>query len=301
MSISSELNMFESLNEMQVVEQVEQQVFGLTDEEEEVRVILDTRPEPLDNVEFPTLGDQPQDKTPSMKLKGKKGKTVHTEFTVASSRISELSEDRYRKAHPAQSSYTRKTYDPQDLVCTRPCSFVSEPTAKDVEFGVCYRETCSYAHSMEEYKRKPCLFGDKCRHNDCVFFHAGSESPEQFDDRVGKPHLPPTSVKSRQPKPGKTAPRVSAPRVSAPRPQKTFTPFIHQSSWKAVKTPVFEQAPVSAFAPIPVSPCQITPAEPTNPNKVVLKVTVAQFVSIQSTIKSLTDQGIFVEVSFLEC
>lgn len=96
------------------------------------------------------------------------------------------------------------------LACTKPCNHVlkkaDESGVIPEEYGVCYREICTFAHSLAELQLPRCAFGDKCyRRNDksnlCQFSHPG-EGVDEFYTRTGKnkPDLPATSEATRKPK-----------------------------------------------------------------------------------------------------
>jgi transposase len=99
------------------------------------------------------------------------------------------------------------------LQFTQPCKYL-----KQDDQGVwtaCFREVCTFAHSLDEYKCPPCQFDKNCRfrygrYNNqgvldkqaaCRFKH-GNETVEQWCNRIQKPlpHLPQTNEETRKPK-----------------------------------------------------------------------------------------------------
>jgi hypothetical protein len=177
----------------------------------------------IEDEEFPALSTQSNKKP-------KKAKP--TKFIVASSYIDELKhraqEQRQQRFKPQEDGRSKAFAQMQDkeklaktLTCTKPCQYVmkkiDEETGVESDYGVCYREICTFAHSMAELQLPPCAFGDKCNRRNgtkdfktgqvdkihkCQFCHPG-ESADQFYSRTGrdKPDLPATSEKSHQPKP----------------------------------------------------------------------------------------------------
>lgn len=92
---------------------------------------------------------------------------------------------------------------------TRACQHV-------IDYGVCYRQSCTFAHSFDELKVPLCNFGDQCKFihgkydyktatvnkNDKCRFKHPKEDVQQYHARIGKelPQLPKTSECSRQKK-----------------------------------------------------------------------------------------------------
>jgi hypothetical protein len=95
----------------------------------------------------------------------------------------------------------KKTQDYSRLKCTKPCSYVLNKTEQG-EYGVCTREVCTFAHSLEEFVLPQCLFGANCwyKENTCAFKHP-NESDMEYYERTGteQPDLPCTSEKVRVP------------------------------------------------------------------------------------------------------
>ena len=100
---------------------------------------------------------------------------------------------------------------PQSLEYTRPCKHVVE-NKKDDKYGVCYREKCTFAHSLDELKLAECSFGDNCmfieekldfrtnRIKICMFKHP-FETKDEYFRRTGKQiDLPKTALETRKPK-----------------------------------------------------------------------------------------------------
>jgi hypothetical protein len=201
----------------------DEEVEALTEVKEEV----DTNPRNLDEDEFPALGTVP---TPTKKqsvpraLKPKKGdkRKKVTRFIVATSRIEEIQRERREHVQNERDAAFAKLENKEELSTslegTKVCKYVVRDPESG-EFGTCYREKCTFAHSKESLKDPLCAFGDKCRHihgrrdrktgqlntaRKCMFRHP-SESREEYMERTGKdvPDLPDTDEKTRQPKPRK--------------------------------------------------------------------------------------------------
>lgn len=102
------------------------------------------------------------------------------------------------------------------LICTKPCQYVvRKESGPDqlIEYGVCYREVCTFAHSLEELNAPVCAFGERCyKQIRCTFWHPEAESRDDFYKRTNKPlpDLPATSEKTRQPRPAKKKAPVEA-------------------------------------------------------------------------------------------
>jgi hypothetical protein len=139
-------------------------------------------------------------------------------YTVANSRISQLkTENRrqnFKKSDPndpktiAFAKLSDKDGMASRLKGTKPCSYVCRHGV--ASFGVCTRVKCDFAHSQEELKYAPCVFGSICnrmnlplldKSRQCRFLHEGKETIEQYHVRTGiaKPNLPLTSELSRKP------------------------------------------------------------------------------------------------------
>lgn len=114
-------------------------------------------------------------------------------------------EERLAKWKP----FTFKTIEPKtetkNLEFTHPCQFVLRKTDENGnlgDYGVCYREKCTYAHSLEEYRIKKCLYENKCKRGyDCPYIHS-YETKQEYYDRTGEmvPDLPETNKDSRKPR-----------------------------------------------------------------------------------------------------
>lgn len=130
----------------------------------------------------------------------KNTKNNQTKFIVATSRIAELKQER-KENDPitkARAFLSDKKSVAESLYCTRPCNKVVRES-KDQNYGVCNLATCSYAHSLSQYRIPPCAFGSRCyRARDaerpCAFIHP-YETREDYYRRTGKdiPDLPETS------------------------------------------------------------------------------------------------------------
>lgn len=132
-------------------------------------------------------------------------------FIVSSSKISDFKQKRTARVQSKEEFVDNLQY-------TKPCQFCvkKKVEGKDCEWGVCYREVCTYAHSLEELQIAPCSFRDRCMKKDgcldrktgkvdgnkkfrCQFKHPG-ETNDEYYERTGieKPNLPETSEKTRQ-------------------------------------------------------------------------------------------------------
>ena len=101
----------------------------------------------------------------------------------------------------------------QNLLRIKPCHFVVRKDNN--KFGVCYREECSFAHSLNELNIPKCIFGDDCKKiyatwdynlgiNDsnkkCEFKHPFESNEEYFNrTKIRIPDLPKTHEHSRKP------------------------------------------------------------------------------------------------------
>lgn len=121
-----------------------------------------------------------------------------------------------------------------DLTATRPCHFVpkkyNEETKTWSDFGTCYRESCTFAHSWQEFRVPACAFGLSCYRKDnqwnpCTFLHP-QETFDQYYTRTGmdKPDLPETSEKSRKPEKPKEVKEVKETKEKPKETKKRFTP-----------------------------------------------------------------------------
>lgn len=135
----------------------------------------------------------------------------------------------------------------QKLKATKACRFVlpkedPKPGEKP-KFGVCYREVCTFAHSLKELQLARCNFGARCNriHNRsrlCMFFHEGTETSDEYYNRTCKtrPLLPETNEKTRQPKPKNVKPNVefsAGPRqVEWASRKKAWQPVVHKQAEK---------------------------------------------------------------------
>lgn len=102
----------------------------------------------------------------------------------------------------SNSSETRKIYR------TQACRNVAKEGAEKGVFGVCWKESCTYAHSIEEFEVVPCSYGDDCYHlcegsqKICFFRHPFEKDIEEWFKRTRtyRPDLPlKTTTKTRNP------------------------------------------------------------------------------------------------------
>ena len=93
-----------------------------------------------------------------------------------------------------------KKWSVSSLGFTKACHHVTQKTDNG-SFGTCYRENCSFAHSLSEWKPPNCMFNSSCRYpKDCKFLHS-FESIEEWKKRTShtSPDLPLTNEESRKP------------------------------------------------------------------------------------------------------
>jgi hypothetical protein len=135
------------------------------------------------------------------------------------------------------------------------------------EFGVCYREKCTFAHSLEELNDPMCGFDDTCRHRlgkvqrdgtvdktrKCMFRHS-IETRDEWAKRTDRviPNLPKTSEKTRKPvartdmitviKPQNTTPTLNVSMTNSP--VLTGIPITPITSVWGIKVPVPVPVPV---------------------------------------------------------
>ena len=134
---------------------------------------------------------------------GKGVKGNGEKFVVFSSKGSEIQFEKDRKFVDLKQ---------QNMVRIKPCHLVVRETTES-DFGVCYREVCTFAQSIAELNVPQCVFNDNCKkihatfnhetgkndsENKCQFKHP-FETVEQYFKRTRKPlpDLPKTHEKSR--------------------------------------------------------------------------------------------------------
>lgn len=199
---------------------VDQEINDLDRFQEQLKVDPPTTPrvEPqvqdktLFQEEFPALGTEPLPETKKTKMP-KTDKTVH-KFIIASSHLDK------KKVN----LFTDKDKMTKILKATRPCHFVLPKTTEgELKYGTCYRETCTFAHSLSELSLPTCAFDGRCnrfhgardrqtgkvdKSKRCQFYHPERESEEVFKKRTNytTPLLPLTSEESRKPRTKKVKP-----------------------------------------------------------------------------------------------
>lgn len=162
----------------------------------------------------------------------------------------------------------------KSLKCTKACRNVTGPMTNPKEgeepkFGVCTREMCTFAHSMEELQLPICGFDGTCRYvhgkrdhktkqkipgTKCKYYHS-FELIEEWITRTGvdRPNLPPTNEHSRKPSksknnsapstPAKSQIKVQAPPkapTKAPKKKRVWGPPVGLDN-EAEKAPVQEK------------------------------------------------------------
>lgn len=84
---------------------------------------------------------------------------------------------------------------------TQPCFRVKKKSEGDYTY--CTIQNCQYAHSIEDFRYLPCMYGETCRYKDttCKFYHDGYETKKACSIRTGRPYpdLPLTSEKTYRP------------------------------------------------------------------------------------------------------
>ena len=173
----------------------------------------------LDDEDYPVLGVTSTPKTKSRKTKKNKPDVIR--FVVGSS-YEETRQNRRRNQNftngddPRSRAFAKmedKETVAKTLTCTRACNNVKRDSP-DKEFGVCYRENCSFAHCLGELNDPMCGFDSTCRFRwgkpqhdgtvnakaKCMFRHS-DETREDWIKRTGRtlPDLPETDEKTRKP------------------------------------------------------------------------------------------------------
>lgn len=124
---------------------------------------------------------------------------------ILSDRLPEILPDIEKKTETTPEKISTK----HPLSYTRACRLVTEGIDENGNFGVCYRATCTFAHSLEEFQPPICKFGSTCRFlklskdsdpkNVCKFKHS-SETLKKWIKRAGIDlKLPETSEMSHRP------------------------------------------------------------------------------------------------------
>ena len=173
--------------------------------------------------DFPNLGtSSPTPSTSSSKSRRqRKNNTKTFTFTIGSSYIDEKrrNNNHGRDQHrddPRTAAFAKmedKEAMAKSLTRTRACKNVTN-CQENGEYGVCYRDTCSFAHSLEELNDPMCGFDTTCRfrhgrprrggtvdsEGKCMFRHS-DETREGWLKRTGRklPSLPSTSKKTSDP------------------------------------------------------------------------------------------------------
>jgi hypothetical protein len=220
-------NIFETLGSDSETKQVTTVVAPLSSpvsDSEPVHKIKETNIKPFQGREvfelrtldedYPELGSTP-------KSKGRKAKKTNiTSFVVASS-YAETRQNRRRNQNitngddPRSQAFAKmedKETVAKTLTCTRACNNVKR-SSPDKDFGVCYREKCSFAHCLDELNDPMCGFDATCRfrwgkprrdgtinHSAMCMFRHSDEVREDWIKRTGRslPDLPETDEKTRQ-------------------------------------------------------------------------------------------------------
>lgn len=172
---------------------------------------------------FPNL-EIKTDNTPKKSKKAKRAKKPKAETFIIASSYNDVRNSRaqYNQTESSnksnyQSQVFAKTSDKEELAktlqCTRACNYVTQKTPNG-NYGVCYRQKCSFAHSLDELKDPFCRFNESCRFKDgkilrdgsidvntkCKFRHTG-ETRDEWVQRTGSslPDLPQTNENTRKP------------------------------------------------------------------------------------------------------
>lgn len=225
----------------------------------------------MDN-EFPILGAEPETKeSKSKERKTKDVKPLVTRFVLATSYSSERRGKQSRQNNQGTDRRSRafshmenKEDVAKSLQCTRACNNVrrlksaESAESAEPEYGVCYRESCSFAHSLDQLNDPMCGFDESCRFRDgktrpdgsldtdakCKFRHS-NETREEWINRTGRslPDLPQTHEKTRKPIASKAKPDA--------KPDATTPPLQAKSSTKPeiVNAPVKEHVKDTASKP----------------------------------------------------
>lgn len=177
------------------------------------------RDEPLDDSEYPALGAEPVQAEPVQAeavQKQRRSKVKDITFDVMGDRQYRPRRNFNRNNQNNVRDSTRdagfsmlenKANMSNNLAGTKVCKFVARDQETG-EFGVCYRDVCTFAHSLESLKDPMCAFGNKCYHLNtegrivCQFRHP-FETRDDYMYRTYKqsPDLPETDETTRKPKP----------------------------------------------------------------------------------------------------
>lgn len=229
----------------------------------------------LDEEDYTVFGSLEIDDAIKKGKKDKKDKKEVTKFVVATiyedvrQHTAALSNERRNNSFPfddarikALSKMENKEEMDKNLTGTKACKNIERTSTG--EFGVCYREICTFAHSLEELNDPMCGFDSVCRHRlgkvqrdstvdktlKCMYRHT-DETREEWVNRTGCviPDLPKTSEKTRKPVARKDAVPVVKPKVSAVVP--VFTRPVTPIPDAPVKAWGIETPVVQPETPIP--------------------------------------------------
>ena len=70
-------------------------------------------------------------------------------------------------------------FDKKSLKFTKPCEMIMKK-------GRCYREDCTFAHTLNDLVLKECNKGKSCGNLHCQYFHPNMESKVNYYKRIGK-------------------------------------------------------------------------------------------------------------------
>jgi hypothetical protein len=209
------------------------------------------------------------------KIKVPRKTNTNTFIAEGTSRISELQtyreDDRKRQKDQAFLAMDNNHEFSRTRDYTMGCYAVVK---KDGQYGVCRRQGCTFAHSLEEIKDPLCSFGDKCHHingkqaydgtvdvnTKCRFRHP-QESREKYYNRTAK--VPQDLPKTYTPPP----PREYAHTVRYPTPQNTPGEYAHTVRYPTPQNTPREYAhtvryptppPQQQYIPSPVTPPIVT-------------------------------------------
>jgi hypothetical protein len=185
--------------------------------------------------EYPVLSTL-TDKTGPKQRKKKNDKKTSTTFFVGTS-YSDTKilnhKQNFKTQGPRSQAFTKmedKQIISKSLTCTRACKNVKRDYVTK-KFGICYRETCSFAHCLDELNDPMCGFDSTCRfrwgkplhdgsidtETKCIFRHS-DETREDWSKRTMRiiPDLPVTAEKTRKITQKKNLPSTPVKTVDVP-------------------------------------------------------------------------------------
>jgi hypothetical protein len=170
------------------------------------------------DTEYPVLGSFTEKVKNTKYRKPKQNKKNIAHFVISSSYkdVKALKYNNLKSEDPRSRIFAHmddKEIVAKSLTCTKACKNVIRNYTTE-EFGVCHRETCSFAHCLEELEDPMCAFDSVCRfrwgktqrdgyintRGKCMYRHP-DETRDDWVKRTGHslPDLPETADKTRKP------------------------------------------------------------------------------------------------------